>query len=176
MKIGVPKEIKVHEYGVGLTPASIRELTMAGHTVLVEKDAGAGIGCLGIDYRGANVDITPDTLTVFRESECIVKLKEPQLNGSAMPRAGQIIFTYLHLAADRPQAHALMESGVHAIAYETVTATDGSLPLLTPMSEVAGRMSAQIGATLLQIASQTTEARCSIRRRCAHLGLNGGGH
>ncbi|MGA0841223.1 MAG: alanine dehydrogenase, partial [Pseudomonadales bacterium] len=153
MKIGVPKEIKVHEYRVGLTPASIRELTMAGHTVLVEKDAGAGIGCLDIDYRNAGADIAPDALTVFRESECIVKVKEPQLNECAMLQAGQIIFTYLHLAADRPQAYALMESGVHAIAYETVTATDGSLPLLTPMSEVAGRMSAQIGATLLQKAA-----------------------
>lgn len=153
MKIGVPKEIKVHEYRVGLTPASVRELTMAGHTVLVERDAGAGIGCLDIDYRNAGADIAPDALTVFRESECIVKVKEPQLNECAMLQAGQIIFTYLHLAADRPQAHALMESGVHAIAYETVTATDGSLPLLTPMSEVAGRMSAQIGATLLQKAA-----------------------
>ena len=150
MKIGVPREIKVHEYRVGLTPASVRELTAAGHTVLVEKNAGAGIGFSDIDYRNAGAMLADDSRIVFAESDCIVKVKEPQLDECAMLRAGQIIFTYLHLAADKPQARALIQSGAHAIAYETVTAPDGSLPLLTPMSEVAGRMAAQVGATLLQ--------------------------
>lgn len=150
MKIGVPREIKVHEYRVGLTPASVRELTAAGHTVLVEKNAGAGIGFSDIDYRNAGAMLADDSRIVFAESDCIVKVKEPQLDECAMLRAGQIIFTYLHLAADKSQARALIQSGAHAIAYETVTAPDGSLPLLTPMSEVAGRMAAQVGATLLQ--------------------------
>ena len=150
MKIGVPREIKVHEYRVGLTPASVRELTAAGHTVLVEKNAGAGIGFSDIDYRNAGAMLADDSRIVFSESDCIVKVKEPQLDECAMLRAGQIIFTYLHLAADKSQARALIQSGAHAIAYETVTAPDGSLPLLTPMSEVAGRMAAQVGATLLQ--------------------------
>ena len=103
MKIGVPKEIKVHEYRVGLTPASIRDLTMAGHTVLVEKDAGAGIGCLDVDYRNAGADIAPDALTVFRESECIVKVKEPQLNQYAVERADLVIGSMLVPGAAAPK-------------------------------------------------------------------------
>lgn len=153
MKIGVPKEIKNHEYRVGLTPASVRELTTSGHSVIIEKDAGVGIGCRDTDYSDAGAVVVPDANSVFAEVDCIVKVKEPQLSECAMLRAGQIVFTYLHLAADRAQAYALMKSGCHAIAYETVTAADGSLPLLTPMSEVAGRMSAQVGATLLQKSS-----------------------
>lgn len=153
MKIGVPKEIKVHEYRVGLTPGSVAELIRAGHSVTVETGAGLGIGCNDDEYRGAGATVLPNARAVFDTAECIVKVKEPQLTECAMLRPGQILFTYLHLAADRPQAEALMASRAHAIAYETVTARDGSLPLLTPMSEVAGRMSAQVGASLLQKAA-----------------------
>ena len=153
MKIGVPKEIKVHEYRVGLVPASVAELVRAGHEVVVEQGAGAGIGCSDQEYRDAGAALLPGAAAVFAAADCVVKVKEPQLPECAMLRPGQILFTYLHLAADRPQAEALMKSGAHAIAYETVTARDGSLPLLTPMSEVAGRMSAQVGATLLQKAA-----------------------
>jgi alanine dehydrogenase len=153
MKIGVPKEIKVHEYRVGLTPGSVAELIRAGHSVTVETGAGLGIGCNDDEYRAAGATVLPNARAVFDTAECIVKVKEPQLTECAMLRPGQILFTYLHLAADRPQAEALMASRAHAIAYETVTARDGSLPLLTPMSEVAGRMSAQVGASLLQKAA-----------------------
>jgi alanine dehydrogenase len=149
MKIGVPKEIKVHEYRVGLVPASVRELASAGHEVLVERGAGVGIGFDDAAYEAVGARIVADARAVFAVAELIVKVKEPQLVECAMLRPEQVLFTYLHLAADRPQAEALMRSGVHAIAYETVTARDGSLPLLTPMSEVAGRMSVQVGATLL---------------------------
>jgi alanine dehydrogenase len=121
--------------------------------VLLEQGAGAGIGCGDDEYRAAGAQILPTAAAVFAAADCVVKVKEPQLAECAMLRPGQILFTYLHLAADRPQAEALMKSGAHAIAYETVTARDGSLPLLTPMSEVAGRMSAQVGATLLQKAA-----------------------
>lgn len=153
MKIGVPKEIKVHEYRVGLVPGSVLELTRGGHQVVVETGAGAGIGCSDDEYRAAGATVLPTARAVFDAADCVVKVKEPQLPECAMLRSGQILFTYLHLAADRPQAEALMKSGAHAIAYETVTARDGSLPLLTPMSEVAGRMSVQVGATLLQKAA-----------------------
>ncbi|MFM7395508.1 MAG: alanine dehydrogenase [Gammaproteobacteria bacterium] len=153
MKIGVPKEIKVHEYRVGLVPGSVSELVRSGHEVVVETQAGAGIGCSDEEYRAVGATILPTARAVFDAADCIVKVKEPQLPECAMLRRGQLLFTYLHLAADRAQAEALMKSGAHAIAYETVTARDGSLPLLTPMSEVAGRMSAQVGATLLQKAA-----------------------
>lgn len=149
MHIGVPKEIKVHEYRVGLVPAAVRELVSAGHSVLVENGAGAGIGHGDEDYSAAGANIAPDADTVFRESQLIVKVKEPQLTECMRLSRDQVIFTYLHLAADRAQADALMRSQCIAIAYETVTATDGSLPLLTPMSEVAGRMSIQVGADCL---------------------------
>ncbi len=150
MKIGVPKEIKVHEYRVGLVPASVRELVAAGHAAAVERNAGKGIGVTDADYQAAGASILDTAAAVFDWAELIVKVKEPQLNECKMLRPGQLLFTYLHLAADRPQAEALCQSGVTAIAYETVTAEDGSLPLLTPMSEVAGRMSIQVGATCLQ--------------------------
>lgn len=153
MKIGVPKEIKVHEYRVGLTPGSVGELIRAGHSLTVETGAGLGIGCNDEEYRSTGATVLPNARAVFDTADCIVKVKEPQLTECAMLRPGQILFTYLHLAADRPQAEALMASRAHAIAYETVTARDGSLPLLTPMSEVAGRMSAQVGASLLQKAA-----------------------
>jgi alanine dehydrogenase len=150
MRIGVPKEIKVHEYRVGLVPASVRELVAAGHQVLVERSAGNGIGVTDTDYREAGADIADLAQTVFAETELIVKVKEPQPVEYEMLRRGQLLFTFLHLAADRPQAEALCRSGATAIAYETVTADDGSLPLLTPMSEVAGRMSIQVGAHCLE--------------------------
>ncbi|HUY83308.1 MAG TPA: alanine dehydrogenase [Steroidobacteraceae bacterium] len=150
MKIGVPKEIKVHEYRVGLVPAGVSELARAGHEVLVQSGAGAGIGFDDSHYRAAGATIAPNAEQVFFRSDLIVKVKEPQLSECRMLRADQTLFTYLHLAADREQALALMKSGATAIAYETVTAPDGSLPLLTPMSEVAGRMSIQVGASCLQ--------------------------
>jgi alanine dehydrogenase len=151
MRIGVPKEIKVHEYRVGLTPASAGELVHGGHEVLVESGAGAGIGFSDADYQavGAGIGTTDEAFT----ADLVVKVKEPQLEECARLKRGQVLFTYLHLAADRPQAEALMDSGVTAIAYETVTTDSGGLPLLTPMSEVAGRMSIQVGAYALQKAS-----------------------
>jgi alanine dehydrogenase len=150
MRIGVPKEIKVHEYRVGLVPASVRELVAAGHQVLVEKTAGTGIGVSDRDYESVGASIADTAAAIFAGVDLIVKVKEPQPVECAMLRPGQLLFTYLHLAADRQQAEALCRSGATAIAYETVTADDGSLPLLTPMSEVAGRMSIQVGATCLE--------------------------
>ena len=152
MKIGVPKESKVQEYRVGLIPAAIRELGQAGHETCVETGAGAGIGFSDDDYRAAGAEICADAAAAF-DADLIVKVKEPQPDECALLRRNQVLFTYLHLAADPEQAMALCASGVTAIAYETVTADDGSLPLLTPMSEVAGRMSVQVGATSLQKAS-----------------------
>ncbi|MDE2029514.1 MAG: alanine dehydrogenase [Alphaproteobacteria bacterium] len=150
MHIGVPKEVKTHEYRVGLTADSVRELTAAGHKVTVQTGAGIGAGIEDADYKAAGADIAPDAASVFAAAEMIVKVKEPQLPECAMLRAGQILFTYLHLAPDPEQAHALMKSGCVAIAYETVTDAKGRLPLLTPMSEVAGRMAAQAGAHYLE--------------------------
>jgi alanine dehydrogenase len=150
MHIGVPKEIKVHEYRVGLVPAAVRELVGGGHEVLVQSGAGAGIDFSDDDYRNAGATIAPTADVVFSDSQLIVKVKEPQLSECARLRRDQVLFTYLHLAADRAQAEGLIKSQCVAIAYETVTATDGSLPLLMPMSEVAGRMSIQVGAQYLQ--------------------------
>ena len=150
MKIGVPKEIKVHEYRVGIVPANVRELVAAGHEVLNETSAGAGVGVADADYEAAGAKIAPGAQAVFSAAQLIVKVKEPQPTECQMLRPGQLLFTYLHLAADRAQAEALIKSGATAIAYETVTADDGSLPLLTPMSEVAGRMSIQVGASCLE--------------------------
>jgi alanine dehydrogenase len=153
MKIGVPKEIKIHEYRVGLVPAGVRELVDAGHQVLVETGAGAGIGFEDAHYRAAGASIAATPAEVFATSELVVKVKEPQIAECRQLRKGQVLFTYLHLAADPEQTAALLASNATAIAYETVTATDGSLPLLTPMSEVAGRMSVQVGANCLQKAN-----------------------
>jgi alanine dehydrogenase len=153
MRIGVPKEIKVHEYRVGLVPAGVRELVASGHEVLIESGAGSGIGVDDAEFRGAGAAIAADATQVFERSELIVKVKEPQAIECQRLRKGQVLFTYLHLAADAEQARALMKSGATAIAYETVTAPNGSLPLLTPMSEVAGRMSIQVGAASLQKAN-----------------------
>jgi alanine dehydrogenase len=153
MRVGVPKEIKVHEYRVGLVPAGVRELVAAGHQVLVQSTAGAGIGVDDAAYTAAGAKIVASSKEVFDGADLVIKVKEPQLAECKMLRPGQILFTYLHLAADPEQAKALMASGATAVAYETVTSADGSLPLLTPMSEVAGRMSVQVGATCLQKAN-----------------------
>lgn len=150
MRIGVPREIKVHEYRVALVPAGVRELVLSGHEVYVETGAAAGIGLSDTDYETAGARVVETASSIFKNAELIVKVKEPQLNECAQLNAGQVLFTYLHLAADPEQAQALMRSGVTAIAYETVTAADGTLPLLMPMSEVAGRMSMQVGANCLQ--------------------------
>ena len=130
MKIGCPKEIKVHEYRVGLVPAGVRELVAAGHQVVIESGAGAGIGISDDAYRTAGAEVKPDARSVFDSAELVVKVKEPQLPECAMLKRGQVLFTYLHLAADAAQAQALVKSGVTAIAYETVTVPDRSLPLL----------------------------------------------
>jgi len=153
MRIGVPKEIKVHEYRVGLVPAAVRELVDAGHQVRVQTGSASGIGFSDADYLRVGAKIAASAEDVFAESELIVKVKEPQPQECARLRKDQVLFTYLHLAADKAQAEALQKSGATCIAYETVTAPDGSLPLLTPMSEVAGRMSVQVGAYCLQKAN-----------------------
>ena len=150
MRIGVPKEIKAQEFRVGLVPAGVRELTAAGHEVWVESQAGAGVGMTDLQYQAAGARIAANAAEVFAQAELIVKVKEPQPEECRRLRAGQTLFTYLHLAADPAQARSLVESGATAIAYETVTAPDGSLPLLMPMSEVAGRMSLQVAANCLQ--------------------------
>ena len=153
MKVGVPKEIKVLEYRVGMIPSGVKELVNEGHEVFVETDAGMGIGMTDQDYIDAGASILSTPEEVFDISELIIKVKEPQLNECRMLKTGQVLFTYLHLAADPEQAAALVKSGVTAIAYETVTAENGSLPLLTPMSAVAGRLSIQAGAYALQKAN-----------------------
>ncbi|MEL7022944.1 MAG: alanine dehydrogenase [Pseudomonadota bacterium] len=153
MIVGVPKEIKVLEYRVGMTPAGARELIEEGHEVVVETGAGEGVGLMDDDYRAAGATVVDTAKAVFEAANLIVKVKEPQLVECEMLRSGQVLFTYLHLAADPAQTEALVRSGATAIAYETVTAADGSLPLLTPMSEVAGRLSIQAGAFALQKAN-----------------------
>jgi alanine dehydrogenase len=150
MRVGVPKEIKVHEYRVGLTPEAVGELTARGHQVLVETGAGAAIDFSDEDYVAAGASIAPGPEAVFKGADLIVKVKEPQLHECAWLKPDQTLFTYLHLAADKPQAEALMRSGATCIAYETVTDARGALPLLRPMSEVAGRMSVQVGAHYLE--------------------------
>jgi alanine dehydrogenase len=150
MLIGVPKEIKTHEYRVGLVPASVRELIHHGHQVLVETKAGAGVGFDDEAYKAAGAAIARNAAEVFAKAEMIVKVKEPQPDECKMLRRGQLLFTYLHLAPDPGQTKGLLESGCTAIAYETVTSTRGGLPLLAPMSEVAGRMSVQVGAHCLE--------------------------
>ncbi len=151
MLIGVPKEIKNHEYRVGLTPASVLELTSRGHDVIVEHNAAFEIGFDDETYAAVGARIAPTKAEIFEQAELIIKVKEPQLAECAMFRPGQVLFTYLHLAADPAQAKALMKSGVTAIAYESVTDDQGHLPLLSPMSEVAGRMSIQAGAHCLEM-------------------------
>jgi alanine dehydrogenase len=150
MQIGVPKEIKVHEYRVGLTPASVRELTQRGHEVVVESSAGNGIGVDDAAYRAVGAAIADTADEVFARADLIIKVKEPQAVERKRLRPGQTLFTYLHLAPDPVQAQDLQASGATCIAYETVTSAAGGLPLLQPMSEVAGRMSIQAGARALE--------------------------
>lgn len=150
MRVGTVREIKNHEYRVGLTPKSAGELVRNGHEVLVEKDAGCGIGESDEDYIRAGAKIIDSAAEIFATADMIVKVKEPQAVERKMLREGQILFTYLHLAPDPEQTKDLVESGATCIAYETVTAPNGSLPLLKPMSQVAGRMSIQAGANALE--------------------------
>lgn len=152
MIVGVPKEIKPQENRVGMVPAGIKEILRAGSQVIVEKDAGIGIGITDEQYRQAGATVVATAEEVFERAELIIKVKEPQEVECKRLKAGQTIFTYLHLAPDPKQAKLLVESGVTAIAYETVTEKDGGLPLLTPMSQVAGRMSIQAGAHCLEMA------------------------
>ncbi|MBL8712117.1 MAG: alanine dehydrogenase [Alphaproteobacteria bacterium] len=153
MLIGCPKEIKTKEFRVGLTPTSVREYVRNGHQVIVETNAGAGIQASDDDYVKAGAKIVATAKDVFDKAEMIVKVKEPQPVETAMMRKGQILFTYLHLAADAQQAKGLIDSGAVAIAYETVTSDRGGLPLLAPMSEVAGRMGVHVGAYFLHVAN-----------------------
>jgi alanine dehydrogenase len=150
VKIGVPKEIKTHEYRVGLTPAAVRELTGRGHEVLVQQGAATSIGFPDDSYRAAGASLAATALEIFAWADMIVKVKEPQPLEIAALREGQVLFTYLHLAADLVQTEGLLASGATCIAYETVTDMRGALPLLAPMSEVAGRMSVQVGAHCLE--------------------------
>ena len=150
MRIGVPKEIKNKEYRVGLVPSSVAELVGRGHSVLVETKAGGGIGSSDEEYKKAGAEIVPEAAAIFADSEMIVKVKEPQEVEWKKLRRGQILFTYLHLAPDPAQTIGLMESGCTAIAYETVTDDQGGLPLLAPMSEVAGRLSILEGGFFLK--------------------------
>jgi alanine dehydrogenase len=150
MRIGVPAEIKVREYRVGLTPANVRELTAHGHEVFVEHGAGAGIGMTDAHYAAAGASVVAGAEEVFARAELLVKVKEPLAAERARLRPGQALFTYLHLAPDPQQAADLVRSGATCIAYETVTGPGGGLPLLAPMSEVAGRMAIQVGAYFLE--------------------------
>jgi alanine dehydrogenase len=152
MRIGVPKEIKNHEYRIGMTPIAVREAVAHGHQVFVQTDAAARIGLSDDDYKKAGAKILKTAAEIFDKAEMIVKVKEPQAAECKMLRDGQTLFTYLHLAPDPDQAKALVKSGCTAIAYETVTNARGGLPLLAPMSEVAGRMAIQAGAHCLEIA------------------------
>ena len=150
MLIGVPKEIKNHEYRVGLTPESVAELIQAGQSIIVETNAGAGIGASDKDYQDLGAEIVSTAAEIFKRADMIIKVKEPQAKEGAMLRKGQILYTYLHLAPDPDQTKDLIKSGAVCIAYETVTDDNGDLPLLKPMSQVAGRLAIQVGATALQ--------------------------
>src|SRR6476646_10434875 len=150
MKVGIPKEVKNHEYRVAITPSGVHELVRAGHQVFVERDAGTGSAIPDADFVAAGAAILPGPDEVWETGELILKVKEPIAEEYPRLRKDQVLFTYLHLAADRPGTEALLGSGITAIAYETVQLPDGSLPLLAPMSEVAGRMAPQVGAHCLQ--------------------------
>ena len=150
MLIGVPKEIKNHEYRVGMAPASVREAVKHNHQVMIESNAGIGISCSDDEYRRVGAEIVDTAAEIFERAEMIVKVKEPQAVERAMLREGQILFTYLHLAPDPDQTRDLVDSGAVCIAYETVTSVHGGLPLLAPMSKVAGRMAIQAGAYCLE--------------------------
>jgi alanine dehydrogenase len=150
VKVGVPRELKDNEYRVAITPAGVRELVVHGHDVVIERDAGRGSSIADADFEKAGASILPDADTVFEQSDMVLKVKEPIEEEFHRLREGLVLFTYLHLAASEPVTRALIESGTTAVAYETVEMTDGSLPLLAPMSEVAGRMAPQVGAVHLQ--------------------------
>ncbi len=150
MRVGVPKEIKDSEYRVGLVPSAVRELTANGHRVVIERNAGVGAGLADADYQAAGAEIAPDADPIYADCELIVKVKEPLAVERKKLRSGQVLFTYLHLAADPQQTADLLAAGATAIAYETVTSPQGGLPLLTPMSEVAGRMAPHVGARCLE--------------------------
>lgn len=151
MIIGVPKEIKDHEYRVSVTPDGVQTLRQAGHEVLVEPTAGVGSGYSDDHYRLAGAKLASSKEALFREAGLIVKVKEPQLSETRLFRSGQVLFTYLHLASSAELTKALLEAGITAIAYETIQAKDGTLPMLKPMSEIAGRMSVQVGARYLEV-------------------------
>ena len=163
MLIGIPREIKSYENRVGMTPASVREAVGAGHDVLVERNAGHTIGFDDAHYEAAGAKIAASAVDVFAAADMIVKVKEPQAVEIGMLREGQILFTYLHLAPDDAQTQGLLDSGCTAIAYETVTDSRGGLPLLAPMSEVAGRMAVQAGATCP--GNRSWRTRSTARRR-----------
>lgn len=150
MRVGAPREVKNNEYRVGLTPSSVAELKHAGHEVLVEKAAGEGAGISDEEYAGAGALLVESAAELFEKAELVVKVKEPQPEEARLLRPGQVLFTYLHLAADAALTRALMESGANCIAYETVTAPNGGLPLLAPMSEIAGRLAPQMAARFLE--------------------------
>src|SRR6266568_628056 len=150
MKVGIPKEVKNHEYRVAITPSGVHELVRSGHQVFIEHDAGSGSAIPDGDFTAAGAAIVGDADAVWAAGELILKVKEPVAEEYHRMRKGQVLFTYLHLAASRPCTDALLASGITAIAYETVQAADGKLPLLAPMSEVAGRMAPQVGARLLE--------------------------
>ena len=182
MRVGVPREIKDHEDRVGLVPSSVAELVHHGHEVLIERGAGLGAGLGDEQYVAAGARIAADAAEVFAASELIVKVKEPLATERKRLRAGQVLFTYLHLAPDPEQTHDLLKSGVTAIAYETVTSPTGTLPLLTPMSEIAGRLAPQVGAR--RYLERTSGGRGVLwaacpacrRRRVVVLGGAGGAH
>ena len=150
MKVGIPRELKDNEYRVAITPAGVRELVVAGHEVLIERGAGRGSSISDEEFERAGASIVPNADEVFGEADLVLKVKEPIEEEFARLREGLVLVTFLHLAAEETLTHALMESGTTAVAYETVELPDGSLPLLAPMSEVAGRMAPQVGATLLE--------------------------
>jgi alanine dehydrogenase len=150
MRVGTPKEIKDNEYRVGLTPSSVAELVHEGHSVFVERSAGEGAGISDDSYEAAGAALVDRAEEIYAQAEIVVKVKEPQPRETRLLRPGQILFTYLHLAADAALTRALMASGAHCVAYETVTAPGGGLPLLAPMSEIAGRLAPQIGARFLE--------------------------
>lgn len=154
MLIGIPKEIKNNEFRIGLVPSSVRELVAHGHKVIVQHNAGIGIGIDDTAYELVGATIVDNAADIYRTADMIVKVKEPQPEECRMMREGQVLFTYLHLAPDPDQAKLLQDSGCVAIAYETVTSRSGGLPLLAPMSEVAGRMAIQAGATCLEISNK----------------------
>ncbi|MHB1711126.1 MAG: alanine dehydrogenase, partial [Acidimicrobiales bacterium] len=150
MRVGVPREIKVHEYRVAITPSGVHELVRHGHRVLIERDAGSGSSISDAEYAASGAEILPAAADVWSEAELLLKVKEPIAEEYGLLRKGQVLFTYLHLAASRECTEALVNAGATAVAYETVELPNGMLPLLYPMSEVAGRMAPQVGAHCLQ--------------------------